>query len=144
MFPREIFRDPTTGRFISRAAAEEMGEVRRITAGPSGFVEQPYSFDEEPEEYVDPYQLTDSKWGGRINDEGSPALDLDRLGSTPFPSDMDQFRVTFAGVQKYVDGRNQDGYMRSSWYDASEWPPSEEWLADHNAEGVSHIVFRRR
>lgn len=144
MFPREIFRDPETGRFISRETAEELGVVRRLTIGPGGPVEVPFNFEEPPYEPPTPYDLEDSKWGGRIIDHGSIELDWDRLGNTAFPWNMDQFRVTFSGVQKYVNGRNEFGFMSSSWYESSEWPPAEEWLSDHNAAGISHIVFRKR
>lgn len=140
---RTVFRHPETGRFISASAAAELDEVRRLTIGPSGVTEEPYSFfdDEEPE--YDPYPLSDSKWGARIMDDTGDGLDLDRLVSMDFPAGTDAFRVTFYGVNRYRKEKNAEGYMNSSWFGPGDWPPDESWLDDNNAEGIAHIVFRR-
>lgn len=140
---RIVFRDPSTGRFISREAAEELDEVTQLTIGPSGVVEAPFSFVEpEDETEADPYDLSDSQWGGRIKDEDDD-LDLDRLAATPMPPGMDGFRVTLSGFSEYRGEKNERGLKNTDWFGAGDWPPDESWLEDYGAEGIAHIVFRR-
>lgn len=140
---RTIFRDPISGRFISRAAAEELEEVSRLTISDTGVTEQPFSFFEDDEPELDPYYVdAPSKWGGRM-EGGSDGLDIDRLGSTPFPDGYDSFRVTFVGVPRYSKDNDPRGAMNGTWEGRSSWPPDESWLEDYGAEGIGHIVFRR-
>lgn len=139
---RIVFRDPSSGRFISRDVAEELGEVRRLEIGPSGVTEQPFSFFDEEEIEADPYRISQSQWGGRFREDDDVDLDLDRLASTPFPSGMDSFRVTLSGFPEYQRDKNPRGLKNTSWLGADMWPPDESFLEDFGAKGIAHIVFR--
>lgn len=140
---RTVYRDPSTGRFISAEAAAELEEVTRLTIVDGVVTEEPYSVGGdggagEPE--YEPYEIdTVSRWGARMFD-GDDGLDEDRLGATDFPSEYDAFRVTY---QVGASTRYERGFASTEWFGPSDWPPTLDMLEGVDPDAIGHIVFRR-
>lgn len=144
MAQRVVYRDPTSGRFISEAAALESEQALR-TVYQDGELQssQVLAFGQVAEEIsggLQNWQQEPSRWGTRWHADEDP-LDLYGVQQSAFPDEYDSFKVWY-----FVEG-NPDyprGYASGGWMGADQWPPRLDSERNFSPTGISQIVFRRQ
>lgn len=143
MARREVYSDPDTGRFISKAdAMQAENAIRRVFDG--GLQSEDllhFGVPENPEPGSGPnYVLDDSsRWGGRMYADDAP-LDLFWLNQESFPAGYDGFKVVYH-VKDNPDYPRP--YASSEWFDDTQWPPDLQMIDAEGVTGIAQILFRK-
>lgn len=140
---RTVYRDPSTGRFVSEDAASELEVAVRIVFEEGTAVqEQVLNYgmvESEVEGTLQNWQVTDYQYSQAWTADDEP-LDLYGLRQTEFPEEFDSFKVVY-----FVP--NNPDYPRQHASSASllpdQWPPDLNLLRGINPTGIARIYFRR-
>lgn len=140
---RTVYRDPSSGRFISESAANALEAAVRIVYDEGTVAqEQVLSFgmvEEEVEGDIFNWNAVDHQYSQSWTADDEP-LDLYGLSQTEFPEGFDSFKVVY-----FVP--NNPDYPRehasSSELLPDQWPPSLDLLRGHQPTGIARIYFRR-
>ena len=154
MANQERFRDPVTGKFVSRKAIG-LGDFLRELFGPGGRVAEPQLIrggrpegtygEEEP--FGANWNPKDSTWGLAWEPSApGEALDTRALNFTSMPEGMDAWRVRY--YVDTTDPRYPRGFASSGWLGPEDWinvQQTGQWLSlDQRVSptGIAMIHFR--
>jgi len=138
--PSERFRDPDTGRWVTR----------QVASGPGNFLRELFSGNvrESQEEIVNvPAPVANwevdegSKWGVQWSAIGDMPLNLDAVVGSEPPWGTDEYRVV---VYMPSDPRYPNGVATAGPFHISEWPPKPEMWEPRGGTGIAAIRFRFR
>lgn len=140
---RVVFRDPTSGRFISGDTAVGLEQAIRTEFAPSGRREQIISFGSVLEDLTP--QPT-GNWGESerewafVWDAGDEGIDLGALNGAMIPEGVTRFRLV--GMISETDDYGS-GFSTSDWLDVDQFPPSLAVFGGKNPTGISRIYFEK-
>lgn len=145
---REIYRDPNTGRFASKANVgffqRLVHEIYTATGGKEVTEYTVTDYERETQQetvsHEQNWEVRDSRWGlAWVAYEGE-MMDFDALQDAEFPWGMDEWRIRY--VIAPGDPRYSRGYATSGPMGPMDWPPAMNVLQGVRPIGIAMIQFR--